>query len=58
MPWAALDYVPEQMAYVVPFTREQLEAAPSDSIAELTGEETWTVRDQAYSYWGVTPYWI
>src|SRR5690606_12136774 len=28
LPWSALDYDPEQNAFVVPYTKEQLEAAP------------------------------
>jgi sporulation protein YlmC with PRC-barrel domain len=36
VPWSALDYVESEDSYVVPFTREQLEAAPADSLDALT----------------------
>ena len=36
IPWSALDYDEDQGGYVVPFTKEQLEAAPSYSINDLT----------------------
>lgn len=36
VPWSALDYVESEGSYVVPFTKEQLEAAPADSLEALT----------------------
>src|SRR5215510_8857233 len=36
VPWSALDYVESENSYVVPFTREQLQSAPSDSLEALT----------------------
>jgi sporulation protein YlmC with PRC-barrel domain len=36
MPWSALDYDEAEGSYVVPFTKEQLQAAPSDSLDQLT----------------------
>jgi sporulation protein YlmC with PRC-barrel domain len=36
VPWAALDYNEVENSYIVPFTKEQLQAAPSDSIDMLT----------------------
>ena len=36
VPWSALDYVESEESYVVPFTKEQLQAAPSDSLDKLT----------------------
>ena len=36
VPWSALDYVESEDSYVVPFTKEQLQAAPADSIDKLT----------------------
>ena len=35
LPWAALDYQPENNAYVVPYSKEQLKQAPSDSLEAL-----------------------
>lgn len=36
VPWSALDYDEVEDSYVVPFTKEQLKAAPADSIDKLT----------------------
>lgn len=57
LPWAVLDYDPEEEAYAVPYTRDQLKAAPSDSIGELTKEDGHFHRDRAYDYYKVQPYW-
>lgn len=57
LPWSVLDYDEQRGGYVVPFTREQLEAAPSYSINELTGNDGKAARDASYSYYKVDPYW-
>ena len=56
IPWSTLDYDEDKGGYVVPFTKEQLEAAPSYSINDLTkgGSEA---RDASYEYYKVDPYW-
>ena len=36
LPWSALDYVESEDSYVVPFTKEELNAAPADSLEKLT----------------------
>ena len=36
VPWSTLDYDETQNSYVVPFTKEQLQAAPADSLDVLT----------------------
>jgi sporulation protein YlmC with PRC-barrel domain len=56
IPWSTLDYNEDKGGYVVPFTKEQLEAAPSYSINDLTkgGSEA---RDASYEYYKVDPYW-
>ena len=36
VPWSALDYVEAEDSYVVPFTKAELNAAPSDSLDKLT----------------------
>jgi sporulation protein YlmC with PRC-barrel domain len=36
VPWSALDYNEGENSYVVPFTKEQLQAAPADSLDVLT----------------------
>jgi sporulation protein YlmC with PRC-barrel domain len=57
IPWSVLDYDEKFAGYVVPFTREQLEAAPADSIDALTGIDGERARDAAYNYYSVDPYW-
>jgi len=58
LPWSALDYQKQQNGYVVNVTKEQLEAAPSDGIDELTradgGDQ---LRDQVYDYYRAPRYW-
>lgn len=58
IPWAALDYEKERAGYIVPFTREQLEAAPVHDINELTKEDGEAVRNKAFEYYKVQPYWL
>lgn len=42
MPWASLNYVPEQGGYVVGLTKAQLEKAPVYDLNELTkGDGSW-----------------
>src|SRR5580692_2403507 len=43
IPWSALDFDPEEGAYVVSFTKEQLEAAPAGSIDDLMGDDAMTL---------------
>ena len=57
IPWASLDYDENKGGYVVPFSRDQLEAAPAYSIGELTGADGETARDASYDYYKVDPYW-
>jgi sporulation protein YlmC with PRC-barrel domain len=57
IPWASLDYDEDRGGYVVPFTKEQLQAAPSYSINDLTEDDGTTVRDASYDYYKVEPYW-
>ncbi len=58
IPWSLLDYEKTHDGYVVPFTKEQLEAAPAHSVNELTGDDGRAARDASYEYWKVTPYWF
>jgi len=51
VPWSALDYVESEESYVVPFTKEQLQAAPADSLEKLTrndGAATYAASANAY----------
>ena len=57
VPWWVLDYNEDQGGYVVPFTKEQLEAAPAYSIEELTRDDGHAARDASYAYYNVEPYW-
>jgi sporulation protein YlmC with PRC-barrel domain len=57
VPWSVLDYVPEEAAYVVPFSRQQLETAPHDTIGELTKGDGHPAREAAFRHYGVTRDW-
>ena len=57
IPWASLDYDKDKDGYVVPYDKEQLRAAPSYSINELTEQDGLRARDDSYSYYKVDPYW-
>ena len=57
VPWASLDYDEDKGGYVVPFSKDQLKAAPAHSINELTSSDGTAARDESYSYYGVQPYW-
>jgi len=57
IPWSALDYDPGEGAYVVSFTKEQLQAAPAGSIDELTRDDGMQLRDRTYDYYKAPRYW-
>jgi len=57
IPWSALDYEKHEGGYIVPFTREQLEAAPSYSINDLSMDDGTRARNESYDYYKVQPYW-
>jgi len=57
IPWAALAYDPEENAYIVTFTKDQLEAAPAGSIDELTEDDGLAFRDKTYDYYEAERYW-
>jgi sporulation protein YlmC with PRC-barrel domain len=58
VPWSSLDYEPSRGGYVVPFSRDQLEAAPAHSIDELSRDDGRTARNASYEYYRVPPYWV
>lgn len=58
IPWSSLDYEKDQGGYVVPFSRDQLEAAPVHDINDLTSGDGKSARDASYEYYKVPPYWI
>ena len=47
MPWSALEFSEDQDAYVVNYTKEQLQAAPAASIEQLTRDDGMLFRDRA-----------
>ena len=57
IPWASLDYEESQGAYVVEFTKEQLQAAPAASLDELTGDGGLQYRERVYDYYKAPRYW-
>jgi sporulation protein YlmC with PRC-barrel domain len=57
LPWNELDYDPSVGCYVIARTRAQLEAAPSDSLDELTAEDGMVYRDRAFDYYQTPRYW-
>jgi sporulation protein YlmC with PRC-barrel domain len=57
VPWSVLDYSTDKGGYVVPFSREQLEAAPAYSIEDLTSGDGSAARDASFEYYKVDPYW-
>lgn len=57
IPWSMLTYDKDESSYVVNVTKEQLQAAPADSIAELTKNDGLTYRDRAFDYYRSPRYW-
>jgi sporulation protein YlmC with PRC-barrel domain len=57
LPWSSLDFDEELDAYVVPFSKDQLKAAPADTIKELTKDDGTFMRDRSYDYYKAEPYW-
>lgn len=57
IPWDLLDYDAEANAYVVGLTKDELKAAPADSIKELTKDAGYAYRNRAYDYYKTPRYW-
>ena len=57
VPWSTLDYDKDQNSYVVNLSKDQLKAAPADSIDELTKDDGLAYRDRTYAYYKAKPYW-
>ena len=57
IPWSALHYNETENAYVVNYTKAQLEAAPAASIDELTSNDGEAYRDKSYDYYKAERYW-
>ena len=58
IPWSSLDYSPDDNAYVVSYTKDQLEAAPAGSIDDLTRDDGYGMRDKTYQYYTVLWFWV
>lgn len=56
IPWASLTYDGEEKAYVVAYSKEELEAAPAGSIDELTLDGGVPVRDRIHTYYKADAY--
>ena len=57
IPWSALEFNEDEDAYVVNYTKEQLQGAPAASIDELTRSDGRLFREQTYSYYNEPRYW-
>src|ERR1700759_3897616 len=57
IPWSSLEYTPGYNAYVVSYTKDQLQAAPAGSIDERTQDDGYNVRDETYQYYKAPRYW-
>jgi hypothetical protein len=51
LPWGALDYRPDDGSYIVAYTKEQLEAAPADSLDALTEGDAMAFRNRVVDYY-------
>ena len=57
IPWSALEFNEDEDAYVVNYTKEQLQGAPSASIDELTRGDGGLFRERTFSYYREPRYW-
>ncbi|GAC1452865.1 MAG: PRC-barrel domain-containing protein [Steroidobacteraceae bacterium] len=57
IPWSALTYDEDESAYVVNYTKAQLQAAPAASIDELTANDAQAYRDKSHDYYKEERYW-
>lgn len=57
VPWASLKYDENRKAYVVNYSKEQLQAAPAGSVDELTQNDGLNFRDRTYAYYKAERYW-
>lgn len=55
LPWGALDYNKAKRAFIVPLTREQIEAGRHVGDKEIEDEIDW--RESVHAYYRVAPYW-
>jgi len=57
IPWSSLNYDEGKESYVVSFTKEQLQSAPSDSLEALTRNDSGPYREKAYDHYDVPYSW-
>lgn len=57
LPWSSVDYDEDENAYIVNYTKEQLQAAPAASIQELTSGDGRRFREKTYAYYKEPRYW-
>lgn len=57
MPWSMLDYDEDADGYVVSVSKEQLKAAPADTVEELTKDDGMVYRERTYDYYKAPRYW-
>jgi sporulation protein YlmC with PRC-barrel domain len=57
VPWSALEFSENEDAYVVNYTKEQLQGAPAASIDELTRDDGILFRERSYAYYKEPRYW-
>lgn len=57
VPWNELNYDPSQKAYVINRSKDELKAAPADSLSELTSGDGMAYRDRVYDYYKAPRYW-
>ncbi len=57
LPWASLNYEKEKGGYIVPYSKDELKAAPCDTLRELTQNDGLSYRDAAYDYYKAERYW-
>ena len=57
IPWSGLEFNEYEDAYVVNYTKEQLQRAPAASIEELTRDDGMLFRERSYAYYKEPRYW-
>ena len=57
IPWSGLEFNEGEDAYVVNYTKEQLQGAPAASIDELTRDDGMLLRERSYAYYKEPRYW-
>ena len=57
IPWSSLKYDESEGSYIVSFSKEQLKAAPADSIDALVANNAMAYRDRTYDYYKAPHYW-